>query len=413
MVHFYASSLLHTAPPAGYPPLLLTSEPGSFARYTLAVRVPDILQDIIDSNDFPVDIIDALNTLRDEITSGSVRNLQEDAADRSFWDLANVPHVGKSWLDVPWYWAEAYLYRRVLEATGYFQPGPRQGADPYAVKKATEWQPDVAPQSVEALLDQLQGDVETRLRWLLKGSLWGNQADLCYAAVAELARQRRGARLDEQDAYLLVDDSSAIAGFLLEAATGKAPPSIAIVADNAGTELAMDLTLADYLLSTQLAGQVTFFLKPQPYFISDATIRDVFAGLQALSRGGPHTTLAAQRLWTHLDAGRLLLKTHWHFASSLFYFQLPEDLSSDLACHACVIFKGDANYRRLLGDAHWPATTPLALATSYFPAPLIMLRTLKSELVVGLETGQAARLAGEDPNWLVNGRYGVIQADLR
>jgi hypothetical protein len=55
---------------------------------------------------------------------------------------------------------------------------------------------------------------------------------------------------------------------------------------------------------------------------------------------------------------------------------------------------------------------PFADAVSYFPAPLVALRTLKGEIITGLAPGQTERLAAEDPAWLVNGRRGVIQARL-
>jgi damage-control phosphatase, subfamily III len=45
-----------------------------------------------------------------------------------------------------------------------------------------------------------------------------------------------------------------------------------------------------------------------------------------------------------------------------------------------------------------------------FPAPLVALRTLKAEVVVGLPPGVAERERAADPLWLVNGRRGVIQA---
>jgi len=77
-----------------------------------------------------------------------------------------------------------------------------------------------------------------------------------------------------------------------------------------------------------------------------------------------------------------------------------------------VIVKGDANYRRLLGDARWPHTTPFAHAIRYFPSPLVVLRTLKAEIIVGLQPGQAEQLQAEDPAWLVNGKRGIIQARL-
>src|SRR5258705_413727 len=52
---------------------------------------------------------------------------------------------------------------------------------------------------------------------------------------------------------------------------------------------------------------------------------------------------------------------------------------------------------------------PFADVTDYFPAPLLALRTLKSDAVVGLKTGLEEQLDKEDARWRVNGKRGVIQ----
>ena len=88
---------------------------------------------------------------------------------------------------------------------------------------------------------------------------------------------------------------------------------------------------------------------------------------------------------------------------------MPEDLCATLARSDLVISKGDANYRRLIGDCHWDPTTPFESAAGYFPATIVALRTLKAELIVGLAPGQAEQLQTEDPSWRVNGKRGVIQ----
>jgi hypothetical protein len=46
---------------------------------------------------------------------------------------------------------------------------------------------------------------------------------------------------------------------------------------------------------------------------------------------------------------------------------------------------------------------------TYFPAPLLALRVLKAELALGLDAGKVEQLNSEDPEWLVNGNWGVIQ----
>jgi hypothetical protein len=88
---------------------------------------------------------------------------------------------------------------------------------------------------------------------------------------------------------------------------------------------------------------------------------------------------------------------------------MPDDLCADLAQAQLVVAKGDANYRRLLGDLHWPYTTPFADIVSYLPTALVALRTFKSEVAAGLEPEQIKILEEQDSNWLTNGKRGVIQ----
>ncbi len=385
------------------PPLILTSEPGSFAHNTLKTRVPAILRETIAANHFPAAIVADLEALHAELTAGTIRGLCEDAADVAFWEAVSAPYLGRSWLDVPWFWAEAYFYRRVLEATRYFQPGPWQGYDPYGPKKRAEWMADAAPAMLDRLLAGLADDPAVRFEQLFHASLWGNRTDLSYMVAAHLGGIADAAG---ERSNLLADDTPTVWRSLSERPARR----VIVLCDNAGTELLADLALADFLLEAQLAGEVVLHLKPQPFFVSDAMPQDVLDGLAALPAGGPHAVRLSRRLAAVLEAGRLRLTTHWAYASSLFYFELPVDLEAELAAADLVLVKGDANYRRLLGDAHWPSTTPFAYAVSYVPVPLVALRTLKAELIVGLSPGQAEALAAVDPAWLVNGRRGVIQA---
>ena len=387
------------------PPAIRTSDPGSFARYTLAERLPGILRETAALSDFPDEIQRALEELHAEMTGGVVRVVREEAPDRGFWNTVSAPHLGRSWLDVPWYWGEAYFYRRLLEATRYFQPGPWRSVDPFGPKKATELVPEAAPDAARALLGLLPEEPKARFEMLVHASLWGNRSDLSYEVAARLGRPT-GAR--EERTNLLVDDTLALWDFLQTRQCRR----LAVLADNAGTELLMDLLLVDFLLDQELAAEVHLHLKPCPFFVSDAMLQDVFAGLEALEKVDGATWGLVRRLRANLASGRPRLFTHWHYGTSLFYFQLPEELRAILSGMDLVVVKGDANYRRLLGDAHWPPTTSFAQATGYFPAPLVALRTLKAEIIVGLRSGEAERLQTEDPAWLVNGKRGVVQASL-
>jgi hypothetical protein len=110
-----------------------------------------------------------------------------------------------------------------------------------------------------------------------------------------------------------------------------------------------------------------------------------------------------------LENGRLQLQAHWFWNSPLEMWRMPASLKGELDHSKLLISKGDANYRRLVGDRHWPYTTPFADIVCYLPAPVVALRTLKSEVAAGLSPGQPEEVTERDPEWLFNGRWGLIQ----
>jgi hypothetical protein len=71
--------------------------------------------------------------------------------------------------------------------------------------------------------------------------------------------------------------------------------------------------------------------------------------------------------------------------------------------------KGDLNYRRLVGDRNWPATSSFAALTDYFPGPVVALRTLKSDVIVGLDPATLADLDNTGTAWRTSGTHALIQ----
>jgi uncharacterized protein with ATP-grasp and redox domains len=394
------------------PPLLMNSEPGSFARLAIVERKLQIIQQVIGDNGYPGEIVAALDALRTEIAQQPVRLLAEPASDAPFWNREVAAYEGKTWLELPWYLAETYFYRRILEAVHYLAPGAWQGHDPFGLPKRKAEQEAVAWLSENwEQLDSVEPAVSFEV--LLHSYLWGNRADLSNSTVREQARSGLDARQERH--HLLIDDTDRVAA-LLSAGVQR----VDLVNDNTGRELLFDLALANFLLSQGWAQQVVFHLKDRPFFVSDAMPQDVRAILRLLHTGPGHSehntgsgSLPAQalgqRLEEHLAAGRLLLRDVPFWTSCLMFRQMPSDLAGELAQADLVVLKGDVNYRRLLDDRHWPHTTRLEEIAAYFPAPFLLLRALKGEIMVGLEPGQAEQLAAQDPTWLINGKRGIIQ----
>lgn len=378
-----------------------TSVVGSFAWDTLARRVPDILSDTRRRmGPVPPQVDGACDQLAAELRGGRLRGLRERTDDQAAWDAACAPFLGRGWLDLPWYFAESFFYRRVLEATGYFG-GALAGVDPFAAHKALEWAPDQGPRRVAELYATAPADPLVRLEALLLGSLWGNRADLSYNVAREL-----GSLMGETE-DLLVNDTIAVARHAMDRCQ-----RICVIADNAGTECLMDLALADHLLTIGVS-QVALHVKNHPFFVSDTIPADVDAALAALAGSGrPETTALGARLAAARGVGRLEVATHPFYTSSQFYEDLPADLRAVLAGFDLLIVKGDANYRRLVRDTPWPPATPFAEVAAHLPAPFVALRTMKAEVVAGLRPGLAEGLFRIDPRWMVNGRRGLVQASL-
>ncbi|WP_423463361.1 damage-control phosphatase ARMT1 family protein [Promicromonospora sp. MS192] len=376
---------------------IVSNVSGSFAWGVLTRRHPDLIATVRRLVPYPPEIQTSLDQLLATI-DGSIPPLPADAHDQAAWQEWSDPYVGRAWVDVPFLWAESYFYRLLLEATDYFGSGPWAGIDPFAPQKNAERAaPDLARDLGE--LDRLvTGPDRVGLSAALTASLWGNRADLGFRMSDPSAQDR-----DQVDD--LVANDSAVLWRLLDAG---APGQVHLVADNAGRELVADLVLIDRLLETRRAATVTLHLKPHPYYVSDATPTDLLQVLRHLVTASRAAAGVAARLGTAISDGRLQVRAHPFWCSPLTFHDLPTDLATELAQATVVIVKGDLNYRRLVGDAHWTPTTSFQSLTSYFPAPLAALRTLKSDVAVGVDPERLAHLEATAPGWRTDGTHAVI-----
>lgn len=390
--------------PVGEP--ILSDQEGSFAWDVLARRHPALIEQVRRAHPYGPAQIRQLDALREEITAEVLTALPVTAHDHAAWRAWSVPdggsgsYFGRSWFDIPFLWAESYFYRRLLEAVDYYGDGPWAGVDPFEPAKTAEL----------ALIDALA--VPEDREELLLGSVWGNRADLGFRAGQSIGMS--GVRSEGPADHaspardgVLVDEAAQL-WRMLEA---EDPGKVVVVADNAGRELLADLLLIDHLLDTYTAEQVILHLKPAPYYVSDATPTDVSACLRTLTEAGPGTAAVARRLLGAAASGSLRFETDPFYCAPLPFHQVPKHLSRRYATARLVVLKGDLNYRRLVGDTNQPATTSFTEATRHFPAPAAALRTLKSDVVVGLDPAGVARLDSTGEPWRTNGRYAVIQVN--
>jgi hypothetical protein len=369
--------------------VIRSDDPASFAASVLRDRHPAIVARVLADVPFAAPVRDGLAALLQDPT---VTPLPRDAHDHEDWDRWGEPYFGRSMFDVPFLWAENYFYRRLLYATGYHEPGPWRGIDPFGPQKAADLPGEEELRAVQEASDALLVlPEEEQAAALVAASLWGNRADLGF----QLAQRQGGEKARQRVEQLVADDTGRLWKHL-------AGGTVCVVADNAGRELLPDLVLIDFLLRTGRAARVELHVKPAPYFVSDALTADVLTELWRF----PADSAIGGRLWAALRAGTLELVTDPFYCAPLEFQRMPAGLAARFGAATLTILKGDLNYRRLVGDRSWAAETSFAGLTGYFPGPVAALRTVKSDVVVGLAAGVEAKLPA---SWRTSGAFAMVQ----
>jgi hypothetical protein len=219
--------------------------------------------------------------------------------------------------------------------------------------------------------------------------------------------------LDKAHENLLHDDSARLAEHC-EKLRQKGGGNVDIIVDNAGFEMITDLALAQYLVESGIASCVTFQLKSHPTFVSDAMEKDLlehvghYASLDPNQY--PNARKSGEKWQLFLNEGKWKCHENNFWVQPYAMWDMTEPLRSDLKERSDLsIVKGDANFRRLLGDCKWDMTAPFEdVVGAYFPCPVCALRTLKAEIGCGMDAKQIERAKNLDENWQTNGRFGVV-----
>jgi len=451
------------------PPPLDSQTLGTWSYDTMTRRIDsEILQRTYDENkeeftspEFVAAMVE-FNALREELRNAGqtkirhLRPLPGQEEELSEWRDILTPFIDSkqdTWLSAPWMVAEFYLYRRVLEALGYFDPMATGtvGYDPFAKQKRLglvqslslagpileQMKPflDVDTTANNEGDDTNEGRLEEGMGLAVAFDLWGNKMDLSlWPADASQNANMPGmfdAILRSADDNLLHDDTDTLLRYVktlrdtrrLRAQDDKPKPiRVDIIVDNAGFELIMDLVLADYLIASGIADVVRFQLKAHPTFVSDAMEKDLREHINYYANGEGDgdavtaTTRQAGTRWnSYLDSGKWQCHEHNFWVQPPPMWAMPPPLRTDLTTHCDLAFvKGDANYRRLLGDLAWDLSNDgfEDVVGAYFPCPVCALRTLKAEVGCGMEKALVDRAKGLDEGWSVNGRFGVVQFSM-
>jgi len=414
----------------------------SFAFLTIRDRLPDILTKVIDrlvklaSKEHAEEkereaedtkcIISKLSRLKNEMqTDKELRCLVDSHEDVDMWNDA-ISHVeiiveGKdkpSWFGVAWLHSECYMYRRILEAM--HQSSHHNSFDPFFEQKSkafhssTDAMATLSKYVVNCANDTGMEELRAGFEIFLQYCLWGNKCDLSISSGTQVNNQLQGSsQLTGLREHIISNEIQLVWDHMCTLKPSGSTNCIDIVLDNSGFELYTDLCLAEYFLSTGFCMQVRFHVKSIPWFVSDVMKDDFAWTLSECSSLQGEIKELGDRWKARVIDGSFELMQHPYWTLPLDFAAMrttSPDLYEQLSRSQLIIFKGDLNYRKLVGDRAWPHETPFSQALHGFcPAPLCTLRTLKADLVVGLVEGVSQELSKQADNWMVSGIYGVIQ----
>lgn len=358
------------------------------------------------------------------------------------------------WFDSPWLLVECYLYRRLKDIV--LQTKHLKMFDPFVeikrqatIETLANMKPvaDRLCESEKVALEsanQNHPSERTEFTTFMHLALWANKCDLSINMmnVDKTVEDKRSIkeRLEDLRENILCDNLSDVwfkfqdiktKVASLDAKTPedercKSPVYIDLVADNSGYELFVDLCLIHFL-TIMLAGsnnrhtlKVRINLKRMPWFVSDCMKMDLDWMIDLMKSQEVESSLAklAQSWTSMLESGMWEVHDHHFWTQSYDYSQMSSiapDLYETLSKSSMIIFKGDLNYRKLVGDLKWHLLTPFKVALRGFePAPLVTLRTSKADVVVGIEDIQIYSNINNNElprDWMVSGNYALIQCN--
>lgn len=424
------------------PPPLTAKDPAGFAYKTVRERLAVILTRTMDTASIDVAqigreacedmklVAERLTKLREEIaTNKPLVALEDDFEDAAVWNAVLHDYTADAkgnpprWYDAPWLYFETYFYRRIFGA--FYASAKLKDYDYFAKFKRDAL--DGSINAVRILIDSAAASehrdaapavLKRATRRLIEVSLWGNRCDLSLSCGADASSQADALqKTDGLRSFIISNHTDKLLEHLWklrERNIGGKPMRLHCVMDNSGYELSSDLILFDFLHVTGHVARVTLHVKTIPYYVSDVMRRDVSWTLRKMQES-EHESMRAlgERCQRRLADGVWSVRDDIFWTQPFDYARMATrrpELYKDLQSADLVFFKGDVNYRKLVGDLEWDPSVPFQQALRGFePTFLCTLRTIKSNTVAGVEKSVVREVEQRSSDWMITGEYAVIQ----
>lgn len=376
-------------------------------------------------------LIEELAKLKYELqTNKPIKPIISTLPDAKAWNDLLADEYRKNndvtYYNVIWLLSECYFYRMMREIfirSKYFQ-----NFDHFFTAKKESFKLCIKPAEKLAthLLslsnDEQSFDQESTFKFYTMHSLWGNKLDLSISCGER--NQTGDFDLNELESKILVNDLKNFWYYLKQLSTNindKQSYRIDIILDNAGYELFTDFCWLEAMHTIGLLPKdkiiVHIHVKCMPWFVSDTMTNDIKWLLKYIN-DTPEISSNLKNLNNRFNENfrhrRWIVEEHDFWTLPHDYAQMSRiapELYQNLCNESClVLFKGDLNYRKLIGDLKWDIGTSFKQALREFqPKAICALRTIKADVVVDINDPITIERIKQFPkDWMEIGEYAVI-----
>ncbi|GAW79513.1 hypothetical protein, conserved [Plasmodium gonderi] len=423
------------------PPILTCEKPNTMENDTIVRRIPQtILKGVEEHNEEYTKekkIDGKLAKIRDMFMNGDKHTYEmlQCKEDITFWNFLldyfikkNMKVVNNSWL-----FNEYYFYRYL--SCSYDFENSNYDFFEYEKKDSINCNRNVIEKictCAKGLLEMYENKSSENAKIFdifFYFSLWSNQFDLSWNPTKNKAEQHKSDEKDikkktlrEKKFYFDIDDINKLhdsmylhkvlcndVDILRRDITSKKWTRFDIVLDNMGLEFITDLCLLHFL--NFYFDEMHIHVKKFPLFVSDTMAKDITYALDSLCNDEkyPNTVFMANKWKKFLDTQTWKIQEHVYWNLPLPYWVMPKTLVDELKKSSFVCFKGDANYRRCLGDLKFNFWHSHKNVLGYFPVRIIALRCLKSPICCGVNRDIVEDLNKKSPDWCNYGEYAILQ----
>lgn len=298
----------------------------------------------------------------------------------------------------PFIFAEHYYFYHILKLSG--------DADPWANEKRESLKRIVdAPEEENRITKLVSAYNNNQLDRILNQSVFANSTDLSQQRAVVSNAESCG---DNDVSDYIISDKKAAQDYINKSLGSDAV--IHIVVDNSGIELISDLVLGKYLLKMKPTAniKIVYHHNVLPIFVSDAVSADFHAAIEAI---GAKNKELGDALKQDVESGKMVFAPNAFWNMPFPFKEMPKSLLDEFNNEnvGMIIIKGDLNYRRLVEDKQWRITERIEPHVEYFQRPILILRSLKSNTLLGVNKMKLNSLKDLPATWKTTGDYGMIQ----